>query len=177
MTGKRRSGASTPKSEAARKGAITRRLRKAAGTDANAVLLLELREVQRFSDRAKDRPAHGKRYREYRTETPSKYAYHAYQNSRTAGRNDYSKKGGALERAAAAAMICGTVAGWRSNTGGDPRLPYLVYFDLATGQVSFHSETDCGLPPYEGEWDGVRNASRERIEAAIDAYLDGPVEG
>lgn len=39
----------------------------------------------------------------------------------------------------------------------------VLYVDLPTGQVSFHTEGRGEGPDYPGKWDGVRNASTGRI--------------
>jgi hypothetical protein len=73
-----------------------------------------------------------------------------------------------------------TVRG-RSARAADPvraavvgRVPWVVYFDLPTGQVSFHSVTRGMGPDYSAPWDGSRNASALRIESAISAVVAGP---
>lgn len=39
----------------------------------------------------------------------------------------------------------------------------VLYIDLPTGQVSFHTATRGAGPDYAGAWDGVRDASPQRI--------------
>jgi hypothetical protein len=78
----------------------------------------------------------------------------------------YDRKGwalgnlcGALARDAADIAV---VWGW----GVDAKEPvhrHVLYVDLPTGQVSFHSGERYGGPDYAGEWDGVRGASVDRI--------------
>jgi hypothetical protein len=52
--------------------------------------------------------------------------------------------------------------GW----GEDPAQEYhrvVLYLDLPTGQVSFHTDVRGDGPDYPGEWDGVRGQSAARI--------------
>lgn len=54
--------------------------------------------------------------------------------------------------------------GW----GRDPtqqRHDAVLYVDLPTGQVSFHTEVKGMGPDYPGEWDGIRGAGASRIIA------------
>ena len=44
-----------------------------------------------------------------------------------------------------------------------PAFIHVLYVDLPTGQVSFHSAVRGAGPDYGGLWDGVRNASERRI--------------
>jgi len=58
--------------------------------------------------------------------------------------------------------------GW----GHDEKTPgfeWVLYVDLPTGQVSFHSPDRLGGPDYPGQWDGVKNASADRIIAFCDS--------
>jgi hypothetical protein len=49
----------------------------------------------------------------------------------------------------------------------------ILYIDLPTGQVSFHCPERGDGPDYAGSWDGVPEASRDRIVAAIDQLVGG----
>lgn len=79
----------------------------------------------------------------------------------------YDTKNWALENLCAAlvsyAIPLGLVWGWKL----DPRQEFhnqVLYVDLPSGQVSFHSAyriADC--PDYAGDWDGVRNEAPTRI--------------
>lgn len=65
----------------------------------------------------------------------------------------------ALSREAESA---GLVWGW----GEDEKQPFhkfVVYVDLPTGQVSFHSAERLGGPDYPGKWDGMPGQSGDRI--------------
>jgi hypothetical protein len=67
---------------------------------------------------------------------------------------------------------CGLVWGWE-NDDATPGFPWVLYVDLPTGQVSFHS-SDRGMGPiYLRPWDGVRGASEDRILAFCDSILKG----
>ena len=63
---------------------------------------------------------------------------------------------------AANATLVGIVWGW----GLDPAEPMhcnVLYVDLPTGQVSFHTGRRLNGPAYHGAWDGVRHAGADRI--------------
>jgi hypothetical protein len=52
--------------------------------------------------------------------------------------------------------------GW----GLDPKaigFEHVLYVEIPTGQVSFHTNTRGTGPDYSGEWDGARGQSAERI--------------
>ena len=43
------------------------------------------------------------------------------------------------------------------------RVPFVLYLDLPTGQVSFHSTARYSGPDYDGQWDRVPQASPGRV--------------
>ena len=49
----------------------------------------------------------------------------------------------------------------------------MLYVDLPTGQVSFHTPARGAGLDYGGEWDGAVDVSRERIMSAIDQLCGG----
>jgi hypothetical protein len=49
----------------------------------------------------------------------------------------------------------------------------VLYVDLPSGQVSFHSEWRSLGPDYAGEWDGCRDASADRIVRWVAQVLEG----
>lgn len=56
--------------------------------------------------------------------------------------------------------------GLRWGWGNDPGQAFhccVLYVELPTGQVSFHTNIRGSGPDYPGEWDGVRGKSAERI--------------
>lgn len=61
--------------------------------------------------------------------------------------------------------------GWREDKA-QAFHKWVIYVDLPTGQVSFHSETRGDGPDYRQEWDGQR-LSAERICQFCDAVLTG----
>lgn len=64
--------------------------------------------------------------------------------------------------------------GWQRDPN-TPGFEWVLYVDLPTGQVSFHSAERLGGPDYFGKWDGVRGASEPRILAFCDAAMNGTV--
>jgi hypothetical protein len=56
--------------------------------------------------------------------------------------------------------------GWAVDDGlrerGDPH-HHILYLELPTGQVSFHTGARGEGPDYAREWDGVRGAAAERV--------------
>lgn len=78
----------------------------------------------------------------------------------------YGRKGWAMDNLAAAltqhAPALGLLWGW----GEDAKQEYhrcVLYLDLPTGQVSFHTAARGQGPDYPGSWDGVRGQSADRI--------------
>lgn len=55
---------------------------------------------------------------------------------------------------------------------GDPHY-HVLYVDLPTGQVSFHTGERGVGPPYPGAWDGVREAAAGRICRHIANLFEG----
>jgi len=51
------------------------------------------------------------------------------------------------------------------------KFPWVLYVDLPQGQVSFHAAVKGEGPMYPGAWDGVEDASTDRILAFVDAIL------
>lgn len=49
---------------------------------------------------------------------------------------------------------------------------WVLYVELPNGQVSFHTGTRGKGPDYTGKWDGIRNASPQRICAFCAQVLD-----
>lgn len=72
----------------------------------------------------------------------------------------------------------GIVFGWKRDPrvvlGGDAA--WVLYVDLPTGQVSFHSPVRFEGPDYAGDWDG-QHASQDRVLAFCDQVMESdPVE-
>lgn len=58
----------------------------------------------------------------------------------------------------------------------DPDQPFhnqVLYIDIPTGQVSFHTDVRGKGPDYYRSWDGVRDAAHVRICQWVQAILDG----
>jgi len=71
---------------------------------------------------------------------------------------------------------CGLGWGW----GEDPQQPFhkfVLYVDLPTGQVSFHTDQRGEGPDYPGEWDGVPGGSVDHILRWVARLLDAAAEG
>lgn len=62
--------------------------------------------------------------------------------------------------------------GWQMDDA-TPGYPWVLYVDLPTGQVSFHSAERLSGPDYPRKWDGKRGASEARIVAFCDFVSDG----
>lgn len=54
------------------------------------------------------------------------------------------------------------VWGWKRDPN-TPGFEWVLYVELPTGQVSFHSASRLAGPDYRGEWDGQKGASTQRI--------------
>jgi hypothetical protein len=97
----------------------------------------------------------------------------AKQYSRRYKGEAYGKKQWSMDNACKALLEHGGdfVWGW----GIDPKQPvhcHVLYVDLPTGQVSFHSEFRGAGPDYQGEWDGEEGASPQRIVTWCAQLLD-----
>lgn len=78
----------------------------------------------------------------------------------------YDRKQWAMGNLAAILEQHAAAAGLRWGWGTDPKQPYhnqVLYIDLPTGQVSFHTDQRGAGPDYPGTWDGVRDMAAERI--------------
>lgn len=71
------------------------------------------------------------------------------------------------------AEVCGITWGW----GFDAKaigFEHVLYVDLpGAGQVSFHTHHRRDGLDYPGEWDGMKDVSRDRVCAWAQAVLDG----
>ncbi|MBX9579161.1 MAG: hypothetical protein K2X87_02545, partial [Gemmataceae bacterium] len=102
-------------------------------------------------ERAKQRAANGVHFDDH---DDSGYAAANYRRSRRARANDYYAKWRRLGEACRLAPAAGIAWGWREDPADD--IPYVVYFELPTGQVSFHSTHRGEGPDFPGEWDAQR---------------------
>ena len=64
----------------------------------------------------------------------------------------------------------GLTWGWKRDPN-TPGYAWVLYVDLPTGQVSFHSAERLSGPDYAGDWDGVRDASVTRILEYCDSLV------
>lgn len=103
------------------------------------------------------------------SERAKRYGYGKYT------RYSYARKGEALKQ------LCedlerdsghGLTWGWGLDTATN-HAPWVLYVELPTGQVSFHSPDRFDGPDYAGRWDGIRGVSAERIIAFVQRVLDG----
>lgn len=79
----------------------------------------------------------------------------------------YDKKTWAIENLSKALMATGGITwGWGIDAAlkerGDPH-HHVIYVELPTGQISFHTGTRNEGPDYPGEWDGMRGQTADRI--------------
>src|ERR1035437_7990371 len=119
-------------------------------------LLLALENAQSASDRAKT--AINETY-------INRLADDQIEGARKCNSESYAKKNNAIHEACILARNTKTGFGW----GNDPQCfsyPRVVYFDLPTGQVSFHTPSRGDGPDYGGQWD-CKDASHYRIYQAI----------
>jgi uncharacterized protein (DUF3820 family) len=65
----------------------------------------------------------------------------------------------------------GIVWGWGEDRS-TPGFSWVLYVEIPTGQVSFHSRVRGDGPDYPGEWDRQREASYERIVRWTQGILD-----
>lgn len=91
----------------------------------------------------------------------------------------YQKKEWSLENACVLLKQHGDALGIRWGWLRDPEQPrhsWVLYVDLPTGQVSFHTRQCLIGPYYSGEWDGVIKAGEFRICAYIATLSGFPAE-
>jgi hypothetical protein len=92
----------------------------------------------------------------------------------------YDRKGWALDNLCTAlgehAAHLGIAWGWGEDEKQEVH-KHVLYVDLPTGQVSYHSGS-CGYGPrYNGAWDGIVNASTQRILSWIIRLLSVERDG
>lgn len=92
----------------------------------------------------------------------------------------YSRKQWAMDNLCAVlsdhAAAAGIAWGWGQDEMQE-RHKDVLYIELPTGQVSFHTEGRGEGPTYAGQWDGVRDASPDRILRWIAQVLDAAEAG
>jgi hypothetical protein len=143
----------------------TRRRNKLLAATPYGRFLAALQKAQQASDQAKSRAANGLKRRQY--EDGSEYEGANYYRSRCARDRDYQKKAQCIDEACAMRLAMGEYFQWGWRQDGSNDVPWVVYFDLLTGQVSFHARKRGPGPNYAKTWDGVQGASPQRIEEAI----------
>lgn len=78
----------------------------------------------------------------------------------------YARKQYSIENLDRELVTHAAALGIRWGWGHDPKQQYhsaVLYVDLPTGQVSFHTERRGTGPDYPGEWDGVRGVGAQRV--------------
>jgi hypothetical protein len=155
--------------ENARKGARTKCENRILKRTAYGQLLLNLRNAQKWSDQAKRRAANGVHFMEYFD--GSRYRQSNYRKSRNAREKDYQKKAVCVFDACDAADISGVNYGWE-QVAEDSYTRWIVYYDLPTGQASFHCTERGPGPEYDIKWDKQQGVTSERINLAITQYLN-----
>ena len=74
------------------------------------------------------------------------------------------------------APVCG-IPGWGWAVDPDQaRHRFVLYVDLPTGQVSFHSEHRGHGPDYAGAWDGARGLQADRVVRWAAALLENSTD-
>lgn len=68
------------------------------------------------------------------------------------------------------AFNTGFTWGWKHDPN-TPNFEWVLYVDIPTGQVSFHSHDRLAGPDYAGEWDG-QHVCRERIISFCDRIAE-----
>lgn len=91
--------------------------------------------------------------------------------------NAYDAKSEALEYLdrACDSWVPGDKWGWKRDNA-TPGFSWVLYVDLAGGQVSFHARNPASGHRYHGEWDQKRE-SQPRIMAFCDYVMTFPVAG
>lgn len=154
---------------------VTRRFNRRVGAlrrrkkiDSYGRFLLHLHDAQRASDQAKSRAANGPHFERYPHIDNFDWASANYRRNRDARWRNYLEKSWQLRHAVKLARELGIPSGYQET---DDFVPYVIYFELPTGQVSFHADDDGGADPYDGQWDSEQ-ASAARIRKTLRQYLD-----
>jgi hypothetical protein len=88
----------------------------------------------------------------------------------------YDRKQWAINNLSTALAEHAETIGFAWGWGEDEKQEYhrqVLYVDLPTGQVSFHTAGRGEGPDYPGQWDGVRGQSADRVVRWIGRLLDG----
>lgn len=91
----------------------------------------------------------------------------------------YDRKQWSMDNLCAALSTHAAAAGIAWGWGEDPATigyPHVLYIELPTGQVSFHTAQRGEGPPYAGAWDGVKGQSADRILRWVGRLLDGALQ-
>lgn len=78
----------------------------------------------------------------------------------------YEKKQWSMENLASALSVHAAALGFVWGWGEDEKQPfhrYVLYVELPTGQVSFHTERRGDGPDYPAKWDGMPGMGAERV--------------
>lgn len=86
----------------------------------------------------------------------------------------YKNKGQALEKLCDVLMTSWPVQKWGWGSDNTTvEAPHVLYVDISTGQVSFHSAERFAGPDYRGKWDGIRGVSVDRVIDFCDQICSG----
>lgn len=91
-------------------------------------------------------------------------------------RESYGRKGWSIENLAKILSEHADALGIRWGWGYDAKaknFEHVLYLDLPTGQVSYHTDARLEGPDYPGKWDGVKKVGDQRIARWCAALLDG----
>lgn len=86
----------------------------------------------------------------------------------------YSKKQWSMDKLCDILSDKAATLGIRWGWKKDPKAEFhdwVLYVDLPTGQLSFHTAARGTGPDYAGEWDGVRGASNERLISWVGSVM------
>jgi hypothetical protein len=82
----------------------------------------------------------------------------------------YEKKEWSMEQLCAALNESDIDHGWAVDETQEVHR-HVLYVELPTGQVSFHTEKRLLGPEFSGRWDGIRDVASERIVSFANSIL------
>lgn len=88
----------------------------------------------------------------------------------------YARKQWSMDNLAQAMLDHSAAVPWPWGWQLDPDQPFhnqVLYIEIPTGQVSFHTDRRGLGPDYPGTWDGMRDVAAGRIISWVAQLLDG----